>query len=162
MTFTESPTGTQHDLVAEHPAFDAFYTQRRNGMIHLATGLVDHRSVAEEIVQEAFQRVWLRWDELSCPAVYLRTIVVNRCNDELRRRRVRRSAMREIRPDSGDEPLYLADVLSEIAPRRRTALVLRYYGGHTVPEVAQAMDIPTGTAKSLIHRGLADMRGALN
>ena len=88
--------------------------------------------------------------------------MVNGCYDELRKRRVRRDAVRVIRQSSEAESDYLADVLSSVTPKRRQALVLRYYGGHTLSEVAEVMDIPTGTAKSLIHRGLADMRGALN
>ena len=142
--------------------FDRFFADRHGPMLRLATGLVDQTAVAEEIVQEAFQRVWLRWDTLDEPSFYLRTVVVNRCNDELRRRRVRREADRATPPGPSAEQDYLVDALSSVTPKRRTALVLRYYGGHTVPEVAQAMDIPTGTAKSLIHRGLADLRGALN
>lgn len=142
--------------------FDRFFADRYRAMVALARGLVDEQSVAEEIVQEAFQRVWLRWESLAEHSYYLRTIVVNGCNDELRRRRVRRDHRLTLRDKPEPEPHYLADVLSEITPRRREALVLRFYGGHTFSEVAEVMDIPTGTAKSLIHRGLADMRGALN
>jgi RNA polymerase sigma factor (sigma-70 family) len=142
--------------------FERFFADRYSPMVRLATGLVDQSSVAEEIVQEAFQRVWVRWGALDEPSVYLRTAVVNRCTDELRRRRVRREADHALRPPAPAERDYLADALSSVTPRRRRALVLRFYGGHTVSEVARAMDIPTGTAKSLIHRGLADLRGALN
>lgn len=142
--------------------FNRLFTERHRPMVHLAVGLVDQRAVAEEIVQEAFQRVWTRWDSLEQPSVYLRTAVVNGCHDELRRRRVRRRHDPTLRPSVPAESHYLADALSSVDRRRREALVLRYYGGHTVPEVARAMGVPTGTAKSLIHRGLADLRGALH
>lgn len=141
--------------------FDRFFADRHRAMVGLATSLVDQRSVAEEIVQEAFQRVWIRWDRLEQPGCYLRSAVVNGCHDELRRRRVRRRTDPTLRPSVPAETHYLADALSSVDPRRREALVLRYYGGHTLPEVAEAMGIPTGTAKSLVHRGLADLRGAL-
>lgn len=141
--------------------FDLLFSRRFKPMVDLAVGLVDQRSVAEEIVQDAFQRVWLRWDELTDPGGYLRTIVINGCHDELRRRQVRRRVDRSLRQKPEPEPHYLTDALSTVPPKRREALVLRYYGGHTLSEVAAAMEIPTGTAKSLIHRGLADMRYAL-
>ncbi len=157
MTLTDAHTA----LLDDDRRFDEFYRDRRRPMIKLAERLVDHGYIAEELVQEAFQRVWQRWGHLDNPAVYLRTIVVNSCHDELRRRRVRREALRVVE-QADPETHYLTDVLSGIKPRRRTAIVLRYYGGHSVSEVAAAMDIPTGTAKSLIHRGLADMRCALN
>ena len=101
------------------------------------------------------------WESVDQPARYLRTMVINGCHDELRRRRIRRDANRSLRQRAPVEQDYLADVLAGVHPRRREALVLRFYGGHTMSEVAAAMEIPTGTAKSLIHRGLADMRGAL-
>lgn len=141
--------------------FDRLYLERYRPMLGLAIGLVDQPSVAEDIVQEAFQRLWIRWESLEQPAVYLRTAVVNGCHDELRRRRVRRRTDPTLRPPMPAESHYLVDALSEIAPRRRKALILRFYGGHTMSEVAAAMGIPTGTAKSLVHRGLADLRGAL-
>ncbi|MEL6983208.1 MAG: sigma-70 family RNA polymerase sigma factor [Actinomycetota bacterium] len=142
-------------------AFDRLYTERYRPMLGLAISLVDQPSVAEEIVQEAFQRVWIRWQGLDTPAGYLRTAVVNGCQDELRRRRVRRKNDPTLEPSAPAEAHYLVDALSSLNSRRREAVVLRYYGGMTMPEVAEAMDIPTGTAKSLVHRGLADLRGAL-
>ncbi len=141
--------------------FDRLFEDRHRHMLRLATGLVDQPSVAEDVVQEAFQRVWIRWHDLEQPAVYLRTAVVNGCNDELRKRRVRRKTDPTLRPSAPAESHYLVDALSSIAPRRRKAIILRFYGGHTLPEVAEVMGIPTGTAKSLVHRGLADLRGAL-
>ncbi|MGB5755277.1 MAG: sigma-70 family RNA polymerase sigma factor [Acidimicrobiales bacterium] len=141
--------------------FDAFYTDRYLPMVALAAGMVDHRCEAEEIVQDALHRLWQRWESVDEPARYLRTMVINGCHDELRRRRIRRDANRSLRHRAPVEQDYLADVLAGVDPRRREALVLRFYGGHTMSEVAAAMEIPTGTAKSLIHRGLADMRGAL-
>ncbi|MGI9595592.1 MAG: RNA polymerase sigma factor [Acidimicrobiales bacterium] len=158
MTVTEA----HNSVTGGDRHFDAFFAERYQPMVGLATSFVDQRCAAEEIVQDALQRVWLRWDTLSEPSCYLRTSVVNSCHDELRKRRVRREAHRAIRHHPEPESHYLVDVLADVTPKRRRALVLRFYGGHTVSEVAEAMEIPTGTAKSLIHRGLADMRGALN
>ena len=155
--------GTSHDAAAGRSiGFDRLYQDRYRPMLGLAISLVDQPSVAEEIVQEAFQRVWIRWDALDAPQVYLRTAVVNGCHDELRRRRVRRRTDPTLRPTVPAETHYLVDALSCLPKRRRRAVVLRYYGGMTMPEVAEAMDIPTGTAKSLVHRGLAELRGALD
>lgn len=158
MTVTEF----HNQLSDDDRSFELFFEERYRPMLGLAIGMVDQKCTAEEIVQEALQQVWLRWDEVSEPAFYLRTAVVNRCHDELRRRRVRRDADRALRHHPQAEAHYLADVLADVTPKRRKALVLRFYGGHSVAEVAEAMEIPTGTVKSLIHRGLADMRGALN
>ena len=131
-------------------------------MVQLACGLVDWRAVAEEIVQDSFHQLWQRWDSVNRPGSYLRTSVVNGCRNELRRRRVRRDCWHKLVAGPGADADYLADALAEVGERRRQALVLRYYGDRTIEEIAKAMDIPTGTAKSLIHRGLADLRGAIH
>ena len=150
-------------LAPNEMTFDRMYHERYESMVRLACGFVDRRAVAEEIVQDSFHRLWQRWDTIEAPGSYLRTSVVNGCHNELRRRRVRRDSWHKLVGESdevaGD---YLADALAGIGEQRRKALVLRFYGGRTMAEIAAAMEIPTGTAKSLIHRGLADLRGALN
>ncbi|MGF1595331.1 MAG: RNA polymerase sigma factor [Acidimicrobiales bacterium] len=143
--------------------FDEVYLERYEPMVRLASGLVDRRAVAEEIVQESFRQLWERWESVSAPGAYLRTSVVNGCHNELRRRRVRRDHRHKLIDAEGasDSSDYLADALAGVSEARRTALVLRFYGGHTMKEIAETMNIPAGTAKSLIHRGLADLRGAM-
>ena len=144
------------------PAFDAFYRERYPSMVRLASHLVDPRTVAEDIVQEAFHKLWMRWTEIDSPASYLRSMVVNGCHNELRKRRVRRDALHKLHEPYTGGAEYLTDALAGISERRRHALVLRFYGDRTMQEIADAMNIPAGTAKSLVHRGLADLRVAFD
>ena len=167
MTIIEIPhNGQTSDLVPndrdDHQAFNAVYAARYNSMLRLACCLVDRRTVAEDIVQDSFRKLWQRWHSVTSPNSYLRTSVVNGCHNELRSRRVRRDSWHKLLDRPDEDSHYLADALAGICEQRRKALVLRFYGGRTMNEIAEAMDIPTGTAKSLIHRGLADLRGALN
>jgi RNA polymerase sigma factor (sigma-70 family) len=143
-------------------SFEEIYSDRYRSMMQLACGMVDWPTVAEDIVQDAFRQLWQRWDTVGQPVSYLRTTVVNGCHNELRRRRVRRDSWHKLatEPDSVDAD-YLADALADVNERRRHALVLRFYGDRSIGEIAAVMDIPTGTAKSLIHRGLADLRLAI-
>lgn len=143
-------------------SFEQVYHERFEPMVRLACGLVDQRAEAEEIVQDSFRQLWQRWDTVSQPGSYLRTSVVNGCHNELRRRRVRRDSVHKLVMGPGADADYLADALADVAERRRQALVLRFYGGFAIEEIAEQMDIPVGTAKSLIHRGLADLRGAIH
>ena len=159
MSFTDVPTT---ELNAENAAFADVYQQRYQPMFRLACYLVDTSTVAEDIVQDSFHKLWQRWGMITSPSSYLRSTVVNGCHNELRRRRVRRDAAHQLyNPENGFAE-YLADALAAIPERRREALVLRYYGDRTMAEIAEAMDIPTGTAKSLVHRGLADLRVAFD
>ena len=48
-----------------------------------------------------------------------------------------------------------------LKPEHRTAVVLHHYLGLSVPEVADAMGVPVGTAKSRIHYATEALRAAL-
>ncbi len=51
--------------------------------------------------------------------------------------------------------------LLALRPRYRTAVVLRYYLGHSTRETAGLMGVPEGTVKSLLHRAVGQLRDAL-
>ena len=127
-------------------------------MVRLARGLVDVIESAEEIVQDAFAKVFERWDRLGSPGGYLRTAVVNGARSELRKREVRRRIGLVQPPQTPAEPDYLTDALKSLAPKRRTALVLRFYAGLSEREIAETMGVRPGTVKSLVSRGLTELR----
>lgn len=138
--------------------------EQRPGAIRLATLLVGDRAVAEEIVQDALLEMARRWDDLDNPAAYLRTAVVNRCRNHRRHLGVVRRHSPASPPPYTDAPELdeLWHVLSSLAPRRRAALVLRYYEDLPIAEIARLLDCRPGTVSSLLHRGLADLRKVLS
>jgi RNA polymerase sigma-70 factor (ECF subfamily) len=52
--------------------------------------------------------------------------------------------------------------LRRLQPEQRAVVVLHYYLGMPLPDVAAALGIPIGTAKSRHHRSLAAMRAAID
>ncbi len=139
--------------------FGDLYAAQYRPMVRLAQALVDTVENAEEIVQQAFVRVYERWDRLDNAKAYLRTAVVNGARSELRKREVRRRIGVKIRPpEAPGERDYLLDALDRLNERRRTALVLRFYADMSEQQIAQAMGVRPGTVKSLVSRGLADLR----
>src|SRR4051812_40672631 len=132
-------------------------------MVRLAVLLVGSREQAEEIVQDAFAQLFERWDRIDRPGAYLRTCVVNGCRRAHRRRRQdTRLAASELRPTAADLGAdHLADALAALPPRRRAAVVLRYYDDRSESEIAEALGVRPGTVKSLLHRGLAELRQAV-
>ena len=52
-------------------------------------------------------------------------------------------------------------ILRRLPPDQRAVVVLHYYFDLTIPDVAQTLGIPVGTAKSRHHRALALMREAM-
>ena len=129
-------------------------------MLRLAVGLVDLPERAEEIVQDAFEKTLVAWARLNEPGAFLRTAVVNGCRSELRRRRVMR---RHPAPPAGASELGESDgallaAVARLTPQRRIAITLRYYSDLVEADIAVAMGVRVGTVKSLISRGLADLR----
>ena len=138
--------------------FNDFYSANVEQLVRSIKRVVDLQTVAEEIAQESFSKVWQRWDDLNEPANYLYRVAFNKANDELRKRQTHRSNEHLLDLTSEQETIYLSDVLSTLNEQRRTAIYHKFYSGYTNTEVGELMDIPVGTVKSMIHRGLSEMR----
>lgn len=119
---------------------------------------------AEELVQAALERVYLRWGRLSetSPVAYTRRVLVNLHIDQQRRssREVAMAspperAVTDIGPHDKD---YVVTLLRHLPLRERQVVVLRYYVGASEAETADALNISTGTVKSSASRGLAKLR----
>ena len=139
--------------------FDDVFRRRYEPMVRVAFLLVGSQAEAEDVVQDAFARVELRWSRIDNPEGYLHRCVVNRSHDVLRRRRLeqrfrllRRDETSELQADE------LADALAALSPRRRAAVVLRYYAGLREREIAEALGVRPGTVKSMLHRALSELR----
>lgn len=145
-------------------SFDDFYRREYPGMLGLAVGLVDHRDRAEELVQDAFERTLIRWGRLDNPGGFLRRVLVNAAHSELRRRRVARRFARRFRGEPAavsaapviEDELMIA--LTRLTPQGRIALVLRFLDDRSEADVARIMGCRVGTVKSLVSRGLVDLR----
>jgi RNA polymerase sigma-70 factor (sigma-E family) len=142
------------------------YRDHRMRMVRLAVLLVDDPSTAEDVVQEAFTGLHRHWSGLRDEAAaigYLRTAVVNGSRSVLRRRRTARDYVppHQVNARSAESLAMLSaehqavvDALSTLPPRQREVLVLRYYGGLSEAEIAQATGISRGTVKSTASRAL--------
>jgi RNA polymerase sigma-70 factor (sigma-E family) len=137
----------------------------------LAVLLCGDRSVAEDVVAEAFARVLPRWRrgvvEEFWP--YLRTAVVNQVRNNSRRSRSA-IAWRHRQPDppvaqSAEhgvaERAVLGAALAGLAPMQRRALVLRFFEDLSEAEAARLLGCSVGTVKSSASRGLARLRDVL-
>jgi RNA polymerase sigma-70 factor (sigma-E family) len=154
-----SAAGAATDVDA---AFDALFVRERTAMVRVAYLLVGSEPLAEEIVQEAFASVYVRWDRIDNPGGFLRQCVVNGARSSLRRRSLERRKA-HLWVDEGTQPAgrELLDALEQLPLSWRSVVVLRFYEGMTQEEIATALDMRVGTVKSSLHRGLAKLREAL-
>jgi RNA polymerase sigma-70 factor (sigma-E family) len=142
------------------------YRDHRMRMVRLAGLLVDDPNTAEDVVQEAFAGLHRHWAGLrdeEAAIGYLRTAVVNGSRSVLRRRRTARDYVppHQVNARSAEslamltaEHQAVVDALATLPPRQREVLVLRYYGGLSEAEIAEATGISRGTVKSTASRAL--------
>ena len=93
---------------------------------------------------------------------------INLSNSYFRRkfaeRRARQLVGVDIRPLEHDlaDAVAVRDALATLTKRQRAVLVLRFYADLSVRDVAQALDIPEGSVKTLTHRALRVLRQNLD
>lgn len=149
----------EHMAVEAATTFDELFRRRYEPMVRVAFLLVGSRAEAEDVVQDSFARVELRWNRLENPAGYLHRCVVNRSHDTLRRRRLEQRFGRLRRDETSElQADELGDALAALPPKRRAAVVLRYYAGLREREIAEVLGVRPGTVKSMLHRALAQLR----
>src|SRR4051794_19067942 len=151
--------GTQFELVMSAPSsFDDLYRERFAPMVRLAFVLVDTQEEAEEVVQDAFAALLTRYRRVDNPDAYLRRSVLNGARQVLRRRRIVRR-----QPEARTEAAALVynhvlDAVRRLPHRQRAAIVLRFEMQLSDAEIARALRMPIGTAKSTLHRAIARLR----
>jgi RNA polymerase sigma-70 factor (sigma-E family) len=145
----------------------ALYGPGAGRLAYLLTGDLE---LAQDLVQEVFARLMIRFGSLRNPdaiGAYVRRSVVNLSRKHWRRVRrerefVRRQGPALVRlttsqPDvPGRDALW--EALNRLPHRQRAALVLRFYEDLAERQTAEALGCSIGTVKSRVSRGLRALR----
>ena len=154
----------------DHDAFAALVDPALARLDAAARLILRDAELARDAVQEALIRAWRDLPGLRDPdrfEAWLHRLTVNACLDLARRRR-RRPIEVELdpidAPATSDHSATLADrelvngALLRLDPGHRAVVAMHYLLDMPLPEVAAALRIPPGTAKSRLHYALAAMR----
>ena len=142
--------------------FDDFFAEHRTGLFGALWLVTRDRHEAEELAQDAFVKVWERWDrvrELQDAEGYLYRTGMN-----LFRNRRRRVALAHLAPQPGDEMRTIDDrdalvrALGRLTPAQRAALVLVDLVGLTSQEAGRALGVRPSTVRVLAARGRTILR----
>ena len=158
----------------DHDAF-AGLVRASIARLDAAARLILHDpELARDAVQEALVGAWRDLPGLRDPDrfdAWIHRITVRSCLSILRRRR-RRVVEVELSPMAdvpvGDTDSFIVDrdeverALRHLAPDQRAVVVVHFFLGLPLPETAEVLGIPLGTAKSRLHRSLAAMRADLS
>jgi RNA polymerase sigma-70 factor (ECF subfamily) len=149
--------------------FEAFFADEYGDVLRTVALAIGDRGRAEEVTQEAFARAYRKWRSVSRmdrPAGWVYVVALN-----AERSRWRKDArVEEAVPETGADR-DLADpvvarvvvraLLERLPPRQRAAVVLRYLGDLTVPEIARALACAEGTVKSGLHDAMRNLRAQM-
>jgi RNA polymerase sigma-70 factor (sigma-E family) len=149
--------GRRSDEAGRRALLD-LYDAEHAAMVRLAHLLTGSLAVAEDVVHDAFLRVYDGLDGVREPGAYLRRTVINLCHSQHRRAGVERRWRDRQPPPEVVLPPEVDDTwraVRALPARQRAVLVLRFYLDLKVDDVADTLGVPVGTVKSDIHRGLA-------
>jgi RNA polymerase sigma-70 factor (ECF subfamily) len=158
----------------DHDAYAQLAAASIRSLFAAARLIVRDDDLAEDATQEALVNAWRYLPSLRDPdrfEAWLYRLLVNACRTQLRRDRRHRVVEIDVLDasrDAADPGRSLADRdqlergFQRLDPDQRAVVILHYYRGYSVPEVAEIVGIPLGTAKSKIHRATATLRAALD
>ncbi len=154
------------------------YRRHSSGAFGLAVRILNDHTLAEEVVQEVFVRLWSDPERVDLARgtlrVFLLTAVRSRSLDALRAESARRGRESRLEGLSSQRAydlerevweLTVADhvrrAIAALSDDERDAIELAYFAGHSYREVASLLEEPEGTVKSRIRSGMRRMRATL-
>ncbi len=167
-------------ISGDQSAFAELYELCAPVIYRLCYGLLVNRQDAEDVMQEAFVYAFKnlrRYDPARASfKTWLYTIALSRCRNLYRRKRLPwmdfasllssdvpapRSEAPEAKLVQQDMKAIVEKALSELTPRLREAVVLRYGHGLTYREMAEVIGCPQKTAESRVRLAHERLRGTL-
>ena len=160
-------------------AFATLYQQTAPRLFAVCQKMLGRRSWAEEVLQEAYVRIWHNAGNFDHSRGAVLTWMVSvaryRCIDFLRLRRVSERPLDDSNwaefSDSGPGPLDLAlqegdgaalsRCMDTLTTDQRQCIVLAFFNGLTHEELCRKLEKPVGTVKSWVRRGLQNLKGCL-
>lgn len=159
------------DEALERSRLGELYVRHGADGIRLAYLLTGDRTLAEDLLQDAFAHVVGRFHHLRYPeafAPYLRRTILNLSRSHFRRRRVERAYAERLAraPDRLGNPndeldMSVHEALLRLPARQRAAMVLRFYEDLTAEQTAEVMGCSSGTVRALVFRGMRTLRSEL-
>jgi RNA polymerase sigma-70 factor (ECF subfamily) len=164
----------------DRAAFARLYAATSAKLFGIVLRICRERAIAEDVLQEAFVRVWRnasRYEAASGrPVTWMAAIARNAAIDAIRQRRVQLARVTDggdedalaMVPDEAASSLHPADrealrtCLGRLEAEQRECVLLAYQDGYSREELAERYARPVGTIKTWLHRALARLKECLD
>lgn len=128
-------------------------------MYHVSYSILRNNEDCADAVQEALTRAWQKRGSLRSMERFrpwLMRILVNQCNDMLRK--VKKRSFFPLEEDTvaiepPQSPVPLQEALDSLKPEWRVVISLHYLEGYSIQEMSDMLAIPTGTIKTRMRFG---------
>ena len=165
-----------HHRLSDPKEFERAYREHRGAAFAAAVHVLHDAAAAEDVVQDSFMHLWNRPGSFDhrrgSLRGYITMVARSRAIDRRRAQAAQQSTAERFTARLGREPevglaertierersARLVSVLDGLPPSQREAVLLAFGGGLTMSEVAAAVGVPLGTAKSRVRLGLAKLR----
>ena len=143
--------------------FDLFYAGTSRRVLRQVYLLTGDLAEAEDVVHEAYERAWLRWDSVQradSPEAWVRTVAHRLAVSRWRRARNAATAWRrhgpsDSRPPLDGEHVDLVAALRRLPDKQRIAIVLHHLADLPVDQVAAETGASVSAVKAQLTRGRA-------
>lgn len=177
VTSSPSSPGVLQQIAAGDPDAVRHCLDQYGGLVwSLAKRFCSNPCDAEDAVQEIFTEIWTKADrynpDVASESTYISMIARRRLIDMLRKRgrKPRHEALEEIEVSARPEPCQLetreeaervSRAIDDLQPQQQKALKMAIYENCTHTHIAEELNLPLGTVKTNIRRGLQRVREAL-
>ena len=139
----------------------------RAGLLRMAMSMISPRQDAEDAVQDAILTAWEKLDSLRDEKkfrAWMLRIVINTCRTALRKKKrvVLREEIERTDAEDREEQDELWQSVCALDERMRLPIVLHYYEGFSVAQIARIMGRPKGTIAIRMKRGRDILRRELS
>lgn len=167
----------------DRQAFEEIFYLYRDDVFRFAYLVVRDASLAQDVVQEAFLKVFRSIEKFQFRSSFkswLYRVAVNEAITILRRRKIKeeldpmpdasrgresQQTSREWQPEEAvlesEERQLLRWAVGQLDPVHRTVVVLKYFDEFSDTEIAAVIGCPPGTVKSRLHRARELLRNAM-
>ncbi|MCH5266009.1 MAG: sigma-70 family RNA polymerase sigma factor [Lachnospiraceae bacterium] len=146
--------------------FCEYINKYRDNFYIMALAILKNETDAEDAVSNAILKAYENRGQISAFHKFNPWMLTITKNEALKIKRKRLALPGNEKVEALLKPVQahydeLWDVLQQMKEEYRLVVVLFYYDGLSLRDIAETLDIPVGTVKSRLNRGKAELRDAL-